>query len=130
MVVDSSAVLAILLGEPEAERFAATIAGAAQPQIGMVSVLETTAVALGRLRMNLEQVLRFLGEAGIALSPVDERQLRIAGEALERYGRGRHSAGLNFGDCFSYALAKSLGEPLLFKGQDFSQTDILPAMAP
>ena len=128
MVIDSSAVLAILLGEPEAESFADCIASAAQPRMGMVSVLETTAVALRRLRMNLAQVIQFLSTAGVILTPLDERQLVFAGEALERFGKGRHPAHLNFGDCFSYALARSLGEPLLFKGDDFARTDILPAI--
>ena len=128
MVVDSSAVLAILLGEPEAESFADCIASAAQPRMGMVNVLETTAVALRRLRMNLAQVIQFLSTAGVILTPLDERQLVFTGEALERFGKGRHPARLNFGDCFSYALARSLGEPLLFKGDDFARTDVLPAI--
>lgn len=96
----------------------------------MVSVLETTAVALRRLRMNLTLVIQFLDATGVILTPLDERQLILAGEALERFGRGRHPAGLNFGDCFSYALARSLGEPLLFKGNDFARTDVLPAVLP
>lgn len=128
MVVDSSAVLAILLGEPEAESFAACIASATQPRIGMVSVLETTAVALRRLRMNLDQMIQFLGASGVLLMPLDERQLILAGEALERFGKGRHPARLNFGDCFSYALAKAVDEPLLFKGDDFTRTDIAAAL--
>ena len=94
----------------------------------MVNVLETTAVALRRLRMNLAQVIQFLSTAGVILTPLDERQLVFAGEALERFGKGRHPARLNFGDCFSYALARSLGEPLLFKGDDFARTDVLPAI--
>lgn len=130
MVVDSSAVLAILLGEPEAESFADCLASAAQPRMGMVNVLETTAVALRRLRMNLAQVVQFLNAAGVTITPLDERQLVFAGEALERFGKGRHPAHLNFGDCFSYALARSLGESLLFKGDDFARTDIQPAMLP
>lgn len=130
MIVDSSAVLAILLGEAEAERFADCIASAPRPRMSMVSVLETTAVALRRLRMNLTLVIQFLDATGVILTPLDERQLILAGEALERFGRGRHPAGLNFGDCFSYALARSLGEPLLFKGNDFARTDVLPAVLP
>ena len=130
MIVDSSAVLAILLGEAEAERFADCIASAPRPRMSMVSVLETTAVALRRLRMNLTLVIQFLDATGVILTPLGERQLILAGEALERFGRGRHPAGLNFGDCFSYALARSLGEPLLFKGNDFARTDVLPAVLP
>ena len=130
MIVDSSAVLAILLGEAEAERFADCIASAPRPRMSMVSVLETTAVALRRLRMNLTLVIQFLDATGVILTPLDERQLILAGEALERFGRGRHPAGLNFGDCFSYALARSLGEPLLFNGNDFARTDVLPAVLP
>ena len=130
MIVDSSAVLAILLGEAEAERFADCIASAPRPRMSMVSVLETTAVALRRLRMNLTLVIQFLDATGVILTPPDERQLILAGEALERFGRGRHPAGLNFGDCFSYALARSLGEPLLFNGNDFARTDVLPAVLP
>ena len=66
----------------------------------------------------------------IAPVAVDERQMRLAGDALERFGRGRHPARLNFGDCFSYALARALDEPLLFKGEDFGRTDIVPALGP
>jgi len=128
MVIDSSAVLAILLGEPEAESFADCIASEVQPRMSMVSVLETTAVSLRRLRTNLAQVIQFLGATGVILTPLDERQLLLAGEALERFGRGRHPARLNFGDCFSYAVAQSRGESLLFRGDDFARTDVLPAI--
>ena len=130
MIVDSSAVMTILLDEPDTERFATCIAAAAQRRIAMVSVIETTAVALRRLGMNLGDVLQFLADAGIVPTALDDRQMRFAGEALERFGRGRHPAELNFGDCFSYALAKSLNEPLLFKGHDFSETDIASALPP
>lgn len=78
--------------------------------------------------MSFADVLTFLGDARIAPVPVDERQMLLAGEALGRFGRGRHAAKLNFGDCFSYALAKALDQPLLFKGEDFGQTDIVPAL--
>jgi ribonuclease VapC len=130
MVVDTSAVIAILLGEPESERFAACISAARHRRIAMASVVETTSVALARLRMNVFDVLRFLADGGIVPSALDERQMLLAGQALERFGRGRHPARLNLGDCFSYALAKSLNEPLLFKGDDFSRTDIEPALPP
>ena len=70
---------------------------------------------------------RLIDRFEIVVVPVDREQALLAREALRRFGKGRHKAGLNFGDCFSYALAKQTGEPLLFKGKDFSQTDITPA---
>ena len=130
MVVDSSAVIAILIGEAESSRYVACIAAAQRPQISMVSVIEVAAVSLARLRMSFADVLTFLGDARIAPVAVDERQMRLAGDALERFGRGRHPARLNFGDCFSYALARALDEPLLFKGEDFGHTDVAPALGP
>jgi len=78
----------------------------------------------------LRDLDRFVDRAGIELAPVDAEQAREARLALSRFGKGRHPAGLNFGDCFAYALARVLGEPLLFKGNDFPQTDIAPFVVP
>ena len=127
-VVDSSAVIAILAGEADSSRYAACIAAAPRPQMSMVSVIEVAAVSLARLRMGFADVMTFLADARITAVPVDERQMRLAGHALEKFGRGRHPAKLNFGDCFSYALAKAIDEALLFKGNDFAQTDIVAAL--
>jgi len=125
MVIDTSAVLAIFLAEPERKEFLDRILQAETRLISAASVLETGIVletrkgeAAGRefdlfvVRTNLEVV------------PVDSDQVEIARSAWRKYGKGRHPAALNFGDCFAYALAKFSAEPLLAKGTDFSQTDI------
>jgi ribonuclease VapC len=125
MVIDSSALVAILFGEPEADRFVDAIAEAAPRLMSAANLLEAAIVvdnqqgpAAGR------QLDRFVEQAQIEIAPVTERDARIARQAYLDYGRGNHPAKLNFGDCFAYALAKTTGEPLLFKGDDFEQTDI------
>lgn len=129
MVVDSSAVIAILMREVDSARFSDCIAATPLPRMSMVSVIEVAAVSMARLRIGFSDVLTFLADARIATVAVDERQMRLAGWALETFGRGRHAAKLNFGDCFSYALAKAVDEPLLFKGHDFALTDVTVALA-
>jgi ribonuclease VapC len=128
MIVDTSAVLAILLAEPEAQRIADAIANSPVCRFPATCFLEATIALLGR---NGEEGLRdldlFLAHSRMDIAPFTERQARLAREAFRRYGKGRHPAKLNFGDCMSYALAKETGEDLLFKGTDFARTDIAVA---
>ena len=131
MVVDASALLAILQAEPEARRFAEVIEAASRPTLAVVSFVEASMVLDSRYgpagRDRLDRLLR---ESRMELAPVDIEQAQIARDAFRDFGRGRHAARLNFGDCFSYALAKQRSEALLFKGADFVHTDIRPAVAP
>jgi ribonuclease VapC len=125
MVVETSAVLAILLDEPEAAEFAQLIEDDPAPLISAASVLESEIVLISRHGPDARADLQdFLAQGGLQVEPVTAEQAELALEAYQRYGKGRHRAGLNFGDCFAYALCKATGQPLLFKGQDFSQTDI------
>jgi ribonuclease VapC len=125
MVVETSAVLAILLEEPEAAEFAQLIEDDPAPLISAASVLEAGIVLISRHGPDARDDLQgFLAQGGLQVEPVTAEQAELALEAYQRYGKGRHRAGLNFGDCFAYALCKATGQPLLFKGQDFSQTDI------
>ena len=126
MVIDTSAVLAWLKNEPERERIVAALEAHPVCRISAVSLLEAHIVVRGREHpAMIGKLQRFLEEAGAVVMPFDERQARIADMAFLRYGKGQgHPAQLNFGDCAVYALAKSFGEPLLFVGNDFAQTDI------
>jgi ribonuclease VapC len=130
MVVDTSAVIAILMGEPDAGRLRDAILDAPIARMSMASVVEAAIVAMGRGRPGKEQLFALLERLIIEQVPVGALDVEAAVEAAERWGRGRHRAALNFGDCFSYALARSLSEPLLFKGNDFALTDIVPALTP
>lgn len=125
MVLDTSAIFAILTREPVAERLIATLDADRTRLVSAATVVEMTLVILGRYGEAGEPLLdRFLRGAGIDMVVVDEEQATIARDAAIRYGRGRHAAALNFGDCFSYALAIARNEPLLFTGKDFAQTDV------
>ena len=125
MVIDTSALVAILLGEPEAEPFALAIASDPKRLISTFTALETAIVIEAKKGESGGRELDLLlHQARIEMAPLTAEQLEIARSAWRRYGRGRHPAGLNIGDCCSYALAKCAGEPLLFKGEDLSQTDI------
>ena len=125
MIVDSSALLAVLYREQDAERYEKAIASAAHPRMSVANVLETSIVLEGRGGEAAGRELdSFLKEAGIELAPVGLEHLEAARRAWRRFGRGNHPASLNFGDCFAYALADLMDEPLLFKGEDFAQTDI------
>ncbi len=128
MIVDASALLAILLGEPEAAEFARLLSGSSTARISVVNYLEA-AVRIDRegIVSSSQAFDGFLDESGLTLAPVTETQARIARLAYLRFGKGRHPAGLNLGDVFAYALSKETGEPLLFKGDDFSRTDVEPA---
>jgi len=131
MILDTSALIAILRFEAEAPEFARIIERASQPRISAVSYVEAAAVIDGSKDPIASRRFDELIEAAqIAVEPVTEAQARIARQAYRDFGKtSGHPAKLNFGDCFSYALAKSKGEPLLFKGQDLSQTDVKSARA-
>ena len=126
MVIDTSAVLAWLKHEPERERIVAALETQPICRISSVSLLEACIVVRAREHPTmLGKLQRFLEEIDVVVMPFDERQARLADTTFQRYGKGQgHPAQLNLGDCAVYALAKSLDEPLLFVGNDFSQTDI------
>ena len=131
MVVDTSVLVAIFRGEPEAANFVGMINDADEAYLSLVSFLETFSVLCSRrVGGTQDQVERLVQNLGLVLRPVDEPQHRHALDALLRFGKGRHPAALNIGDCFSYALARTLDAPLFFKGDDFAQTDIVPAWRP
>jgi ribonuclease VapC len=128
MVIDTSVLIAILADEPEAELFEAAIDADPIRLISAASVLETAIVAGARYGdIGGRELDLLLYKAGIQIVAVTPDQVDAGRDAFNRYGKGRHRAALNFGDCFSYALAKTAGEPLLFKGNDFPQTDIAMA---
>ena len=130
MVLDTSALLAILLDEPERRRFNEAIEADPKRLVSAATVLETSIVLETRSdEIAGRELDLLLHRAGIQIVPVDSDHIDIARAAFRRYGKGRHPAGLNFGDCFSYALASASGEPLLFKGADFSQTDLTPVVS-
>ena len=129
MVIDSSALLAILLQEKEAASFTASIQNADVRRISAASYLETAIVIDNRGDVIASREFdRFLRVAGITIEPVTARQSLLARQAYRDFGKGRHRAKVNFGDCLSYALAKDLDEPLLFKGIDFTKTDVKVAI--
>lgn len=129
MVLDTSAVIAILFDEPDAERFEAAIADAPGPVISAASLLECSIVVEARYGEEGGRELDLLlFKAQIGVAAVTAEQVELARTAYRRFGRSRHRAGLNFGDCFSYALAASRGAPLLYKGEDFARTDVFSAL--
>jgi ribonuclease VapC len=126
MVIDTSAIVAILEDEPEGASFVRLVAADAIRLLSAVSRVECTCVIEGRRRAaGRAELDLFLREAAIEIAPITADQAGIACEAFRRFGRGRHPASLNIGDTFAYALAKATGEPLLFKGDDFARTDIV-----
>ncbi len=129
IAIDTSALIAIFKLEAEADPFLKTIVHAQGRIISALSVLEASMVMTGRATDDtaFAPLDEFLSEACIEIVPFDEKQAQLARDAFLRYGKGRHKAGLNLGDCASYALAKAHGCPLLFKGHDFSETDIMAA---
>ena len=134
IVVDSSAVIAMMLQEPPAAALAARLAADSERVLSVASYLEAGTVLAGRRRHDrlkaIDELDAFLAETGIDLEAVDVMQGRLALRARISHGRGMgHGGLLNFGDAFSYALAKSLDAPLLFIGNDFAETDIKPALA-
>jgi ribonuclease VapC len=129
MIIDASALLAIFLNEPESVTFETVLNDSETSSISPVNCLEVSMrldsiwgdVAIGKLDA-------YLDELDISIVPIDRIQFSLAQSAFRRFGKGRHKAALNMGDCFAYALAKSKGEPLLFKGNDFTQTDLESAI--
>jgi ribonuclease VapC len=132
VIIDSSAVLAILFAEEDAHNYARAIEAAETCRISAANWLETAIrVDLGGAPIASNAFDDFVREAGVIVEAVTAGQAQVARRAYSAYGKGTgHPAGLNFGDCFAYALAKETREPLLFKGKDFSRTDIEAAIAP
>lgn len=129
MIVDSSAVLAVIFGEADAARFTDALAGADACRMAAPTWLEASMVVEGRGGLAAVQRLDdFMAEAAVEVVAFTAAQARLAQQAWRRFGKGRHRAGLNYGDCMSYALARDRREPLLFKGDDFVHTDIEPAL--
>ena len=124
MVVDTSALVAVLLGEPERDRFIELLADAEDPLISAATLLETSIVMLAKTGAEgVSDLDELLAAAAVRCVAVDAAQAHLAREAFARFGKGRARAGLNYGDCFAYALARSTARPLLFKGDDFIHTD-------
>jgi ribonuclease VapC len=131
MVVDTSALLAILQNEAERRAFNEAMETADSRSLSVASFVEISIVIEARHGAEgIRHLDRFLDRANVTVVPMDLEQGRLARQAFSRFGKGRHEAGLNFGDCFSYALAQVLGEPLLFKGEDFSRTDVIRYQPP
>jgi ribonuclease VapC len=125
LILDSSAVLAILFREPGFEKLADKLAAASNPGIGAPTLAETGIVLAARLGIESRPLLAsFLMERGVAIVPFGEAHWRSAVDAYQRFGKGRHPAGLNFGDCMSYATARLADQPLLCAGTDFAKTDL------
>lgn len=125
MIIDSSALVAILTSESDADVLEDAVIASPARQVSAVTYVEASIVMDSRNRPTLSHALdNFLQVSQIGIEPVTVQQARIARQAYRDYGKGRHRAGLNFGDCFAYALAKDKGEPLLFKGDDFRRTDV------
>lgn len=130
MVLDTSALLAIYFHESDSERFEAAILSAARPFVSAGTLLETGIVVEARDReAGSVELDRLLQKLGVTTVPVDAEQVEVGRLAFRKYGKGRHPAKLNYGDCFAYALAITTGEPLLFKGDDFSRTDVTDALS-
>lgn len=129
MVVDTSAIIAILLDEPERGEFAKALETSRDRRVSTVSLVETSIVIETRLgAAGIRELDQLLREASFETVAFDHEQALLAREAYRLFGRGRHPAALNFGDCCTYALARAFGEPVLFKGDDFIRTDIASAI--
>jgi ribonuclease VapC len=129
VILDTSAVLAVLFAEPDAALYAKAISEAGSLRISAANFVEVSIVVEAQAGDGgVRQCDTFFRRAGITIEPVTEEQALLARQGFSDYGKGRHPAGLNFGDCFAYALSRSAGEPLLFKGKDFRRTDVQPAL--
>lgn len=129
MIVDTSAMIAVLRGEEDAVRYAECLTDAPALRMAATTWFETAVVVEGRFGPDVAADFDALvARAEIEVVPVTPAMAETAREAWRRFGKGRHPAGLNFGDCFAYALAKERGEPLLFKGEDFARTDVKRAL--
>jgi len=128
MIIDTSAIIAVLFNEDDAKIYAQLITQSGSRRMSAATFVETAIVVETQTKTNgSRQFDAFMRLADIAIEPVTEEHAHIARQAFIDFGKGRHAAGLNYGDCFSYALAKATGEPLLFKGKDFSKTDLVAA---
>ncbi len=128
MIVDSSALVAVLTGEPEADRFIRLIARTDAPILPAPTYLETSMVMAARKGDGLAKLDEFLSTGEFVILPFTQAHALAARDAFTRYGKGRHAAGLNFGDCIAYAVAMVEDRPLLFKDGDFHLTDVRPAL--
>ena len=129
MIVDTSAMMALLAKEPEASAFGAALAEQPRAAISAATLVELCMVAESRAGAAAwAEVERLMADAAIEVAPVTAGQAALAREGWRRFGKGRHPAGLNLGDCFAYALARERGEPLLFKGEGFARTDVRRAL--
>jgi ribonuclease VapC len=129
MILDTSALAAIFFGEPELELYIQVIHDAERCRISAANFVELSMVVEGQIGPEAgRQCDVFFRRAEIVIEPVTVEQAHLARQAFLDFGKGRHPAKLNFGDCFAYALAKATGEPLLFKGDDFSKTDVRAAV--
>lgn len=129
MVIDTSAIAAILFDEPERPGFVRAIDDAAVRLLSAASLVEATLVVEGRKGPRAKRLVdRFVADGEIEVVPLTLEQAELACEAFRKYGRARHAAALNLGDCFTYALAKATGERVLFKGEDFARTDLLSVL--
>ncbi|GJE29612.1 type II toxin-antitoxin system VapC family toxin [Methylobacterium organophilum] len=126
-VIDTSVFIAILANEADADLLSEAVRSRPRRVMSAATYLEC-AMVIGRWQAARADLDAWLAREQIDIHPVDHALVRLAADAFARFGKGRHPAGLNFGDCFSYALAKSLDAPLLFKGADFARTDIAPAL--
>ncbi len=125
MVLDTSAILAILFDEPERRSFTERIEAAERRLLSAANFVEASMILESRHGAEgVRSLDRLIAVAHVEIAAVDSTQAIAARDAFRQFGKGRHAAGLNFGDCFAYALAKCFSEPLLFKGSDFSQTDV------
>jgi len=128
MIIDTSAIIAVLFNEDDAEVYAQLITRSDSRRMSAATFVETAIVVETQTKTSgSRQLDAFLRRADIAIEPVTEEHAHLARQAFIDFGKGRHAAGLNYGDCFSYALAKATGEPLLYKGKDFSKTDLVAA---
>jgi len=129
MILDTSSVIAILAAEPDSELYIDAISRVPRCRISAGNFLELSIVIEAQFGAEvLRQCDALFRRAGIVIEPVTVEQAHTARQAFHDFGKGRHPAALDYGDCFAYALAKSTGEPLLFKGEDFKKTDILSAL--
>ena len=128
MILDTSALIAIVAGEPDAELYIRAISRAKNCRISAANFVELGLVIENKFGVEVSQQCDALFlRAGVVIEPVTVEQAHMVRQASRDFGKGRHPAGLNFGDCFAYALAKSMNEPLLFKGEDFKKTDVARA---
>ncbi|HET9186285.1 MAG TPA: type II toxin-antitoxin system VapC family toxin [Solirubrobacterales bacterium] len=128
MILDSSALIAVIFREKRYERLEETMTAAGELAIGAPTLFETSMVAIGTFEARGRELLQmFLEQWDVEVIPFDNRHWRVAADAFARYGKGRHPAALNFGDCMTYASARLAQMPLLFTGTDFAKTDLAAA---